>query len=219
MHTETEISPPPARSNGAARGAALIARLLALLFASAAAFALSGCKPSATPPAYKSTDISGIDSGKTFRLNDHTGQPRTLSDFKGKIVVLFFGYTQCPEACPNTLMELARAMKRLGPDAEKVQVLFVTLDPERDTPALLAQYVPAFHPGFIGLYGTPQQTVETAKEYRIFYNKVAGGAPDSYTIDHSLGSHIYDQSGKLRLLSSYGMGADDLAHDIKLLIN
>ncbi len=202
-------------------------RLLAVLLACAAAFSLNGCKPSATAPTfkasataptYKATDIAGIDSGKTFRLNDHNGQPRTLSDFKGKIVVLFFGYTHCPEACPNTLMELARAMKRLGPDAEKVQVLFVTLDPERDTPALLAQYVPAFHPSFIGLYGTPQQTIETAKEYRIFYNKVAGGSPANYTIDHSLGTHIYDRSGKLRLLSSYGMGADDLAHDIKLLL-
>jgi protein SCO1/2 len=193
-------------------------RLLAVLFACAVAFSLNGCKPSATAPTYKATDIAGIDSGKTFRLNDHSGQPRTLSDFKGKIVVLFFGYTHCPEACPNTLMELARAMKRLGPDAEKVQVLFVTLDPERDTPALLAQYVPAFHPSFIGLYGTPQQTIETAKEYRIFYNKVAGGSPANYTIDHSLGAHIYDRSGKLRLLSSYGMGADDLAHDIKRLL-
>jgi protein SCO1/2 len=179
---------------------------------------LPGCKPPAEAAAFKSTDITGIDSGKDFRLNDHLGKPRTLGDFKGKVVVLFFGYTHCPEACPSTLLDLAQAMKRLGPDAVKVQVLFATLDPERDTPALLAQYVPAFHPSFIGLYGTPQQTAETAKEYRIFYNRVAGGAPGNYTIDHSLGSFIYDRSGKLRLLASYKSGADVLVHDIRKLL-
>jgi protein SCO1/2 len=193
-------------------------RLLLLLASILALGQLSGCKPPAAAPAFKATDITGIDSGKDFRLNDHLGQPRTLSDFKGKVVVLFFGYTHCPEACPNTMMELARAMKRLGPDAAKVQVLFVTLDPERDTRELLAQYVPSFHPTFLGLYGTPQQTVDTAKEYRIFYNKVAGGNTANYTIDHSLGAHIYDPTGKLRLLASHGMAADDLAHDIKLLL-
>ncbi|MBI5658754.1 MAG: SCO family protein [Nitrosomonadales bacterium] len=194
-------------------------RLLLLALAFLAITPMHGCKQPAAAPSFKSTDITGIDSGKDFRLNDHLGQPRTLSDFKGKIVVLFFGYTHCPEACPNTLMELALAMKRLGPEADKVQVLFVTLDPERDTQALLAQYVPAFYPSFIGLYGTPQQTAETAREYRVFYNRVAGAAPGSYTIDHSLGSFIYDRSGKLRLLASYKSGADVLVHDIKQLLD
>lgn len=218
MNAKTANKHQPAGYLGARPGAALTKRLLYVLLACFAAI-LYGCKPPASAAPFKATDITGIDSGKNFRLNDHLGQPRTLADFKGKVVALFFGYTHCPEACPNTMVELARAMKRLGPDADKVQVLFVTLDPERDTPALLAQYVPAFHPRFIGLYGTSQQTAETAKAYRIFFNKAAGGTPANYTIDHSLGVHIYDQSGQLRLLASFGMGADDLAHDIKLLLD
>ena len=163
-------------------------------------------------------DVTGVDSGKGFKLTDHLGKPRSLSDFKGKIVVLFFGYTHCPEACPNTLMELARVMKLLGPEADKVQVLFITLDPERDTQAILSQYMPAFNPKFIGLYGTQEQTMETAKEYHIFYNKEPGKTPSNYTLSHSTGTYIYDQSGRLRLHASYGLGADALAHDIKLLI-
>ncbi|MDH4283733.1 MAG: SCO family protein [Gallionellaceae bacterium] len=197
--------------------------LLHALLACLAITALGGCKQQqqqqpAAAPLFKATDISIVDSGKDFRLTDHSGQQRTLSDFKGKVVVIFFGYTHCPEACPNTMVELARAMKQLGPDADNVQVLFVTLDPERDTQELMAQYVPAFHPKFIGLYGTTQQVIETAKEFKVFYNRVAGGSPSSYTIDHSLGAFIYDRTGKLRLLAGYGTGADAFAHDIKLLL-
>ncbi|MDD5181065.1 MAG: SCO family protein [Gallionellaceae bacterium] len=197
---------------------AFIKQFLGLLLVCLSMSAMHGCKLQEAQQ-FKSTDISGIDSGKDFRLTDHLGQQRALSDFKGKVVVLFFGYTHCPEACPNTLSELALVMKRLGPDADKIQVLFVTLDPERDTQAILSQYIPSFNPKFIALYGTPEQTAATAKEFRIFYNKEPGKSPGSYTLDHSVGTYIYDQSGKLRLHGSYGQGADALVHDIKLLLN
>ena len=190
-----------------------------LLFAGLTLVFLFGCNPPEAAQPLKSTNVTGIDSGKNFKLTDHLGKPRTLSDFKGKIVILFFGYTNCPDACPNTLSELARVMKQLGPDAAKVQVLFVTLDPERDTQALLAKFVPSFNPGFIGLYGTPAQIAETAKEYHLFYSKEPGKSPGSYTLDHSVGTYIYDTSGRLRLHAAYGQGADVLVHDIKLLLN
>ena len=199
--------------------AASFIQFLKLLFMGLVITSLYGCnQPQAAQP-FKSTNVTGIDSGKNFRLTDHMGKQRTLSDFKGKVVLLFFGYTHCPEVCPNTLAELARVMKRLGPDADKVQVLFITLDPERDTQALLAQFVPSFNPKFIGLYGTPAQIAETAKEYRLFYSKQPGTSPGNYTLDHSVGTYIYDPSGKLRLQAAYGQGVDDLVHDIKLLLN
>jgi protein SCO1/2 len=194
-------------------------QFLRLLFVGLTIASLWGCNmPEAAQP-FKSTNVTGIDSGKDFHLTDHLGKPRTLSDFKGKIVILFFGYTNCPEACPNTLSELARVMKLLGTDAAKVQVLFVTLDPERDTQALLAKFVPSFNPNFIGLYGTQAQTAETAKEYHLFYSKEPGKSPGNYTLDHSVGSYIYDTSGRLRLHAAYGQGVDALVHDIKLLLN
>ncbi|MDD5274284.1 MAG: SCO family protein [Methylovulum sp.] len=199
--------------------AAIFNQFVKLLFTGLAITSLCCCnQPQAAQP-FKSADVTGIDSGKNFRLTDHLGKQRTLSDFKGKVVVLFFGYTHCPEACPNTLVELARAMKQLGSDADKVQVLFITLDPERDTQALLAQFVPSFNPKFIGLYGTPAQITETAKEYHLFFSKQPGNSPDNYTLDHSVGTYIYDPSGKLRLHSAYGQGVDALVHDIKLLLN
>ena len=198
---------------------AFLLQFLKLLFVSLAFTSLYGCnQPQAAQP-FKSTNITGIDSGKDFRLTDHLGKLRTLSDFKSKVVVLFFGYTHCPEICPNTLVELARVMKHLGPDAAKVQVLFITLDPERDTQALLAQFVPSFNPTFIGLYGTPAQIAETAKNYHLFYGKPPGSSSSNYTIDHSVGTYIYDRSGRLRLHTAYGQGVDTLVHDIKLLLN
>ncbi len=179
---------------------------------------LHGCElPEAAKP-FKSTNITGIGTGKDFRLTDHHGQVRTLADFKGKVVIVFFGYTHCPDVCPTTLSDLSQAMRLLGPDADKVQVLFITVDPERDTQELLAQYVPAFNPTFIGLYGTPEQTEATATEYRIYYRKEPGQTPGDYTVDHSVGSYIYDRSGKLRLNASYGQAVDALVHDIKLLL-
>ena len=194
-------------------------QFLKFLLAGSTLALLFGCNPPEAAQPFKSTNVTGIDSGKNFHLTDHMGKQRTLSDFKGKVVVLFFGYTNCPDACPNTLSELARVMKLLGSDAAKVQVLFVTLDPERDTQALLAKFVPSFNPSFIGLYGTPAQIAETAKEYHLFYSKEPGKSPGSYTLDHSVGSYIYDTSGRLRLHAAYGQGADALVYDIKLLLN
>lgn len=193
-------------------------RLLRFLAAFVAVLFLFGCNlPEAAKP-FKSTNVTGIEIGKNFKLTDHHGQVRTLSDYKGKIVILFFGYTHCPDICPTTLSDLSQAMRMLGPDAEKVQVLFITLDPERDTQELLAQYVPAFNPSFVGLYGTPEQTAATATEFRLFYRKEPGKSAGDYTVDHSVGTYIYDRSGKLRLQTSYGQSVDALVHDIKLLL-
>ena len=181
--------------------------------------ALAGCDTTAKVEAFKSTDITGANFGKDFQLTDHNGKARSLADFKGKVVVLFFGYTHCPDACPTTLAELALVMKQLGADSKKVQVLFVTVDPERDTPRLLAQYVPSFDPGFVGLYGDLDATARTANEFKVVYQKVAGSSPDNYTMDHSAGTYVFDQAGRLRLYVSYGQGATVLLHDIRILLN
>jgi protein SCO1/2 len=176
---------------------------------------LGGCDK---PPAFKSTDISGVDWGKNFALTDHTGKARTLADFKGKAVVLFFGYTQCPDVCPTTLMTMNETLKLLGDDAARVQVLFASLDPARDTQELLAQYVPQFNPGFIGLYGDEAATAAMAKEFRAFFTKVPGATPTTYTIDHSTGSYAFDPQGRLRLLLKHGDAPANLAADLKLLL-
>ena len=181
--------------------------------------ALAGCDTTAKVEAFKSTDITGANFGKDFQLTDHNGKARSLADFKGKVVVLFFGYTHCPDVCPTTLAELALVMKQLGVDAKKVQVLFITMDPERDTPQLLAQYVPSFDPGFVGLYGDLDATARTANEFKVVYQKVAGSSPDNYTMDHSAGTYVFDQAGRLRLYVSYGQGATVLLHDIRILLN
>lgn len=167
---------------------------------------------------FSGTDISGAGYGRDFRLTDHNGKPRTIADFRGKAVVLFFGYTRCPDVCPTTMAEAALAVKSLGPDAERVQVLFVTLDPERDTRELLAQYVPAFHPAFLGLYGDLAATEKAARDFKVFYQKQPGKTPDAYTLDHSAGTFVFDSSGKPRLYFGYGKGGDKLAHDLKLLL-
>jgi len=181
-----------------------------------AAFAVVACGPEA--PKFMASDVTGTSFGHDFKLVDHNGTPRTLADYRGKAVVLFFGYTQCPDFCPTTLAELAEAMKRLGPDAERVQVLFVTVDPERDTPALLKNYVPAFDPRFMGLYGDADATARTAKEFKVIYQKRPGQTPGTYTMDHSAGTFIFDPNGKLRVYVGYGQGADVFAHDIKALL-
>lgn len=167
---------------------------------------------------FENTDLTGLDYGKGFSLNDHTGKPVTLDTYKGKVVVLFFGFTHCPDVCPTTMAEMSAVMKELGPDADQVQVLFATLDPERDTKELLAQYVPGFDPRFVGLYGTPEQTAATAKEFKVFYQKVPGKTPDSYTIDHTAGSYVFDKTGKLRLFLRHGGGPAPIVHDLKLLV-
>ena len=181
-----------------------------------AALAAVACGPEA--PKFMASDVTGTSFGHDFSLIDHNGMPRTLADYRGKAVVMFFGYTQCPDFCPTTLAELAEAMKRLGPDAERVQVLFVTVDPERDTPALLKNYVPAFDPRFIGLYGDADATARTAKEFKVVYQKRPGQTPGTYTMDHSAGTFIFDPNGKLRVYVGYGQGAEVFAHDIKALL-
>ena len=173
----------------------------------------------ASGPKFESSDITGSSFGHDFALLDPDGKPRTLADFRGKAVVVFFGYTQCPDVCPATLATLADAMKRLGADADRVQVLFITVDPERDTPDLLKQYVPAFDRRFLGLYGNADATARTAKEFKVIYQKVAGPTPGSYTMDHSAGSYVFDPKGRLRLFVSNGQGASVFAHDLRLLLD
>lgn len=179
------------------------------------ALLLAGCSD---PPRFVSTDISSVDWGKDFSLTDHNGQARRLADFRGKAVVMFFGYTQCPDVCPTTLSALRDSMQMLGDDAKQVQVLFVTVDPERDTQKLLAQYVPAFHPSFLGLYSDDKNTRALAKEFKVFYAKQPGSTPDSYSVDHSTGSFAFDPKGKLRLLLRHGETPTNIAADLKLLL-
>jgi len=176
---------------------------------------IAGCSGSA--PSFKNTDITGADYGKDFILRDHTGKTRTLADFRGKAVVMFFGYTRCPDVCPTTLAELKVAKEQLGEDGKRLQVLFVTVDPERDTPKLLAAYVGAFDPSFLGLYGDDAATARVAKEFKVFYQKAPGKAPDSYTVDHTAGSYVFDPQGRLRLFARYG-NVQNLVADLKILL-
>lgn len=163
------------------------------------------------------TDVTGASFGKSLELTDHNGQRRTLADFKGKVVAVFFGFTHCPDVCPTTMVELANVSRELGADAARLQVLFVTVDPERDTPKVLQAYVPAFHPTFLGLTGTPEDIARTTKEFKAYHQKQAakGGA---YSVDHSAGTYIFDREGRLRLFGQYGVGKDLLLHDIRLLL-
>jgi protein SCO1 len=190
--------------------------LAALLWLLAAALA-GGCGDRAEAPRFKLTDVTGAEFGKELNLTDHNGRPRTLADFRGKVVTVFFGFTHCPDVCPTTLVEMAQVMKDLGADADQLQVLFVTVDPERDTQKLLAQYVPSFHPGFIGLYGDLDATARAAKEFKVYYNKQPAKS-GSYSVDHSAGTFILDREGRLRLFAQYGQGPAALLHDIRLLL-
>ncbi|MDQ9169024.1 SCO family protein [Oxalobacteraceae bacterium R-40] len=168
---------------------------------------------------FKNTDLTGLSYGNDFALKDHTGKVRRLADFKGKAVIVFFGFTHCPDVCPTTLAELATVMQELGPLAEKVQVLFITVDPERDTPELLAKYVPAFDPRFLGLVGSPAETEQVAKEFKAFYQKVPGKTAGSYTVDHTAGSYIFDPQGRIRLFARHGQGSESIVHDLKILLS
>ena len=181
----------------------------------AAVMLLGACAP--PEPVFRSTDITGAEYGKTLQLTDHHGQTRTLADFKGKVVTIFFGYTQCPDVCPTALSGMSEVMQQLGPDGDKVQVLFVTVDPERDTPALLAEYVPVFDKRFLGLYGTPEKIAEVAKDFRVFYRK-SGDLEGHYTIDHSAGTYVFDPQGRLRLYVKHAETPDVIAADIKALL-
>ena len=192
-----------------------------------ALFSVTGCdqsqssggdmKFSPVASQFKNTDVTGLDYAKDFALTDHNGQARTLADFKNKLVLVFFGYTHCPDVCPTTMAELASVMNELGPQADKLQVLFVTLDPARDTQALLAKYVPAFDVRFLGLRGDAAATEKVAKEFKIFFQKVPGKTADAYTIDHTAGSYVFDTNGKVRLFVRHGQGNAALVHDLKLL--
>lgn len=183
----------------------------------AALFPLAGCR-GRSPVSFKATDITGADFGRHLALTDHHGKPRSLEDFKGKVIVVFFGYTQCPDVCPTTLATLREVREKLGPDGNRLQVLFVTVDPERDTEQLLALYVPAFHPDFLGLHGDLEATAQAAKEFKVFYSKSPGKAPTSYTIDHSAGVFVFDTQGRIRLFGSHGYTVDSYLNDIRVLL-
>lgn len=177
---------------------------------------LGACTPAKLP--FLTTDMTGAKVGGPLALTDHTGKPRQLADFLGKVVVVFFGYTQCPDVCPTNMSAMRQVIDQLGPDGAKVQVIFVTVDPERDKPELLAQYVPNFHPSFIGLYGSPEQTATTAKDFRIFYQKQPGQKPENYTVDHSAGSYVFDAQGRLRLYLKHGEKPETIVADIRRLL-
>jgi protein SCO1/2 len=177
---------------------------------------LAGCsQPRAS---FNAVDMTGADYAKDFKLQDMNGQTRTLADFKGKVVLVFFGYAQCPDVCPTTMTDLAQVKQKLGPDGDKLQVIFVTVDPERDTPTVMKAYMNAFDPSFIALIPTPDQLAAMAKDFKVYYKKVPGTTPTNYSMDHSAASYIYDPQGRLRLYARYGEGDDQMVADIKTLL-
>lgn len=186
------------------------------LLATAALAALGAC--SLEKPAFKGVDITGADYAKDFALSDQNGQTRSIQDFKGKVVVVFFGYTQCPDVCPTTLQELLDVQRMLGADGAKLQPVFITVDPERDTAALLKAYMANFDPSFVALRPTPEQLPALLKDFKIYAKKVEGKSATSYTMDHSAQSYVYDPKGRLRLYNRYGSGPQALADDVKLIL-
>jgi len=190
--------------------------LAAGLLAVAIAASVAACGPG--QPQFKNTDLTGAEYGRALRLTDHTGKVRTLDDFKGSVVLVFFGFTQCPDVCPTTLAATKAVKQQLGEDGKRLQVLFVSVDPERDTQELLAQYVTAFDPSFLGLRGDAEATARVAKDFKVFYQKVPGGTPDTYTVDHSAGSYVFDPQGRLRLYVRHGQSPEAIAADVKLLL-
>ena len=195
------------------RAVKTVASLLAL---STVSGFLMGCSPD--KPQFKSIDLTGADYAQGFSLTDHNGQLRTLKDFAGKVVVVFFGFTQCPDVCPTSMAELAQVKQQLGADGDKLQGIFITVDPERDTAEMLKAYMGNFDPTFLALRPTLEQLPQVAKDFKIYYKQVDGKTPGSYTMDHSAGSYVFDEKGRIRLYNRYGSGADALASDIRLLI-
>ena len=196
-------------------------RRLLITWASLAARALAaGCGERAAGPAvpFKGVDITGADYGRELALPDVDGRVRTLADFKGKAVVVFFGFTHCPDVCPTTMAELADVKRQLGADGERLQAVFVTVDPERDTPEKLKGYMAAFDPSFVALRGTPAQTEALAKSFKAYYKKVPGADADSYTVDHTAGSYVFDPQGRLRLFVRYGQPVPDWVSDLRQLL-
>jgi protein SCO1/2 len=191
-----------------------------LVVAAGAALA-AGCDKLLPGPSrtFHGVDITGSDLGPDFRLADHNGKERTLADFRGKVVALFFGYTHCPDVCPTTLSDFAKALQILGPDGQRVQVLFVTVDPKRDTPELLRGYVPAFNPTFLGLHGDAAATAKVTRDFKIYAAERPGKTPESYTVDHSAQTLVFDTRGKLRLMLPYGTPGDRIASDLRILLN
>ncbi len=191
-----------------------------LILALAAAGLLAACDrlPGSAAPSFKAIDITGADYARELNLSDADGKPRSLAEFKGKVVLVFFGFTQCPDVCPTTMLELAAVKKSLGADGDRVQGLFVTIDPERDTAEVLKAYVASFGPDFVGLRGDAQQTQAAARHFKVFYAKVPGKTEGSYSMDHTAGSYVFDAKGRVRLFTRYGTGAEALTHDLKLLL-
>jgi protein SCO1/2 len=193
-----------------------------VLLAALAAVGLTACdKPGTGAPKpelkFNAVDITGADYARTLKLTDFDNKPRTLSEFKGKVAFVFFGFTQCPDVCPTTMAELAEVRRRLGPDGERVQGVFVTIDPERDTAPVLKAYLQGMDPGFVGLRGSLEQTEAATREFKVFYQKVptqSGG----YTMDHTAGAFVFDPDGQVRLFVRYGLGVDALTADIKQLL-
>jgi protein SCO1 len=199
-----------------------ILRLLRIgAFVLAAGSLLAACErmPGASKEPFKSVDITGAEYARELSLTDAQGKPRTLADFKGKVTLVFFGYTQCPDVCPTTLAELAAVKRELGPDGERVQGVFVSVDPQRDTAEILKAYMASFDPGFVALRGTPEETQAAARNFKVFYAKVPGRTEGSYTVDHTAGTYVFDAQGRVRLFVRYGSGADALKHDLKLLLS
>lgn len=181
-----------------------------------AAGIFSACSPKG--PKFQGVDLTGAEYGRDLPLTDQFGKERSIKDFAGKVVVVFFGYTQCPDVCPTSMSELAEVKRSLGADGDKLQGIFVTVDPERDTPEMLKGYMASFDPSFIALRGTPEQLVAVAKDFKIYFKRVDGQTPTSYTMDHSAGSYIYDPAGRLRVYHRYGSGAQALAEDVRTLL-
>lgn len=177
---------------------------------------LYGCSRSDALTDIHGRDLSGAKFGRDFSLNGTDGTRHTLSDFRGKVVLIFFGFTQCPDICPTALLRAANVKAMLGKDGDRLQVLFITVDPERDTAALLGDYVSAFDPGFLGLYGTPQETEKTANEFKVYYKKVPTGS--SYTMDHSALTYLYDTAGRLRIALSHTQSDEAYVQDIRKIL-
>ncbi len=181
-----------------------------------AAAVLTACSPDG--PAFRGVNLTGADYARDFSLTDHNGQLRSLKDLRGKVVVVFFGFTQCPDVCPTSMQELAEVKAALGADGERLQGIFISVDPERDTLELLKAYMENFDPSFLALRPTPEQLPALAKDFKIHYKKVDGTTPTSYTLDHSAGSYLYDPQGRLRVYHRYGSGTEALTEDVRLLL-
>lgn len=195
----------------------VLGALGAATLAGAATLTLTGCKDEKKPQ-FQGVDVTGAEYAKDIPLTDVNGQKRSLKDFSGKVVAVFFGYTQCPDVCPTTLQELQEVKQALGADGDKLQAVFVSLDPERDTPEVLKAYLKNFDASFVGLHGTPDEIAAVAKDFKIYFKKVPGKVEGTYTLDHSAGTYLYDPQGRLRIYERYGVGPQVLTQDVKALL-